>query len=298
MVVLAIGKFESIHRGHRALLGETVRRAKESGLASAVMVFEPHPFTVLGHSDYKPLFTQAERLYLFEECELEHVFTCPFDAEFAALSPAAFCKKLFCEYDAREIIVGEDYRFGQNREGTVETLRNEAAKYGAGVFVFRVMEANGQGISTSLIRKLLAGNRLPEAAQLLGFPFFAIGTTEKGRQLGRTLGFPTLNFYPDDKKFLPADGVYATRTFIRGVGLDSITNIGLRPTVSEPTGLAKKRSVETHILNMPLDFDLYGEFIKVEFLQFIRTERHFDSLDVLKNQIQEDILQILRNFSS
>ena len=292
-VVLAIGKFESIHRGHRALIKETVRRAKQHGLASAVMVFEPHPITVLGDSNYKPLFTGLERVHLLNECGLDYIFSCPFDTDFARLSPAAFCEKLFFEYHAREIVVGEGYRFGHKRAGTVETLRDEASKYNGNVHVLEVMEDFGTIISTSLIRSLLITNRLPEALELLGFPFFAMGTTAKGRQLGRTLGFPTLNLYPDDDKFLLADGVYITRTYIKGEELPSITNIGLRPTVNAPE--AKRRSVETFILNLPDKFssdELYNIQIKVEFLDFIRPERRFDSLDDLKAQIQLDIKSI------
>jgi len=294
-VVLAIGKFESIHRGHRALIEETIRRAKQRGLASAVMVFEPHPITVLGDSNYKPLFTGPERVCLLDEYGLDYIFPCPFNADFATLSPAAFCEKLFCEYHAREIIVGEDYRFGHNRVGTVETLRAEASKYNGDVHVIEVMEDSGAVISTSLIRNLLSANRLPEARKLLGFPFFVMGVTAKGRQLGRTLGFPTLNIYPDDDKFLLADGVYATRTYIQGEELQSITNIGLRPTVNAPDSAVKIRSVETFVFDLPekfLDKELYSLQIKVEFLNFIRPERRFDSLDDLKAQIQLDIKSI------
>jgi len=287
--ILAVGKFESIHIGHRALLRSTVHRAQEKGLKSAAMVFMPHPITVLGDSNYKPMFTETEREFLFTECGLDGVVVCQFDKDFAALSPGDFCKKLFCEYNAREIVVGENYRFGRNREGTVETLRNEALKYGGEVFVFCLREnSDGAAVSTSLIRNLIAESRLPEAEQLLGFPFFAMGISKKGRQLGRILGFPTINIYPDEKKFLPQDGVYSTKIVIQGEVLRGITNIGLRPTVN--SGM-ERRSIETHILNMPGHFkkELYDEEVKVEFKKFIRPEQRFDSLDELKMQIAIDI---------
>jgi len=288
-MILAVGKFEGIHRGHRALLEEVVLRAKQKGLTSAVMVFEPHPITVLDDSNYKPLFTELERTHLLDECGLDYLFVCPFDENFAALSPSDFCEKLFVELNVREIVVGEDYRFGHKRKGTLDFMRDEASKYGSDVHVFRLMEdPRGGAISTSLIRTLLSANRLSEARELLGFPFFMMGTTAKGRQLGRTLGFPTLNIYPDDNKFLLADGVYATQVHIKGKCLQSITNIGLRPTVNASE---IKRSVETHVLDMLGDDfkELYNEPIKVEFLSFIRPERRFDSLDDLKKQIQLDI---------
>ncbi|MCL2839659.1 MAG: riboflavin biosynthesis protein RibF [Defluviitaleaceae bacterium] len=290
-VVLAIGKFESIHQGHKALLVETVRHAKEKKLTPAAMVFEPHPSKVLGNTHYKPLFTEAERTYLITKCGVDKILTCHFDKAFSKLSPIAFCKKIFNEYKAREIIVGENYRFGFKREGTVETLQYEASKFGAKVSVVKMAKnIDNLPISTSIIRSLLVENRLPEANAMLGFPFFTMGITEKGRQLGRTLGFPTLNIYPDENKFLPADGVYSTRVTLDGEAMQSITNIGFRPTVNASHAMVH-RSVETHILNSVGHFkeETYHRPIKVEFLKFIRSEKRFDTLDELKQQILQDI---------
>jgi len=271
-VVLAVGKFESIHRGHRTLIDEVVRRANSKGLASAVMVFEPHPITVLSDLSYRPLFSESERIHLFNESRLDYLFICPFNDAFAALSPEAFCNMLFHELNVHEVVVGEGYRFGHKREGTVDFMRGEALKHGRIVHVLQTVSDSADGgthplvISTSLIRRLLSENRLPEAQQLLGFPFFIMGTDTKNRQHDRTVDFPTLNIYPDDKKFLPSDGAYVSQTYIRGgTAMPSITNICLRPTAFD--ALQDVRSVETHVLNMPaLHDELYAAPIKVELL--------------------------------
>jgi len=282
--VLAIGKFESIHLGHRALINEATRLARQNGLDSAIMVLSPHPYTVLVDANYKPLFTEDERAYLLVNFGLDHVFVQPFDKGFAEIAPQDFCRKIFLDFRARVVVVGEGYSFGRNRAGDIALLRQEAKAFGAEVRVVPHCTAADEAISTSQIRNLLLANKLPEAEQLLGFPFFAMGTTRQGRQLARTLGCPTLNLYPHPSKFLPADGVYATLTYIDDIPHSGLTNIGLRPTVSQDN----TRSVETHLLNVKMP-ELYGTRIKIEFLHFIRPEKKFASIDELKAQIKLDI---------
>ena len=285
--VLAIGKFECIHRGHRALLGEVVRLAQSNPLlASAMLVFEPHPARVLFDPGYKPLFTGPEREFLAGRLGLDYLLEYPFDRAFAAMSPAYFCRLLFEEMQVRILVVGEGYRFGHNREGTVATLEQAARERNAKIHIVSPA-AHGLApakISTSTIRALLAANQLPEAESLLGYPFFVQGTVTPGRQLGRTIGFPTLNLYPPEGKFLPGNGVYATRTILEGQSYKSITNIGTRPTVAESSQI----SVETHLIGYT-GGELYGKEVHVDFLRFIRPERKFESLEALKAQIMEDL---------
>ena len=282
--VLAIGKFEGIHLGHHALLAEVVRQAKSMGLFSAALVFEPHPYIYFNDAMYKPMFTNKERDELLTNIGVEHIFYCQFDSSFAALSPQDFCKKIFLEYNAKHVIVGENYRFGKNRSGDTLLLQSEALKYDASVQTVSLE----QQISTSNIRKFIMECNIGEAARQLGFPFFITGIVTQGKQLGRTIGFPTLNVYPSDEKFLPPDGVYATNTIINGKNFRGITNIGLRPTVKSDTTV---RSVETYLTDYS-GADLYGEYIKVELLDFIRPELKFNSLDELKIQIAEDVSKI------
>ena len=294
--VVTIGKFEGIHLGHRALLTEVVRQAKQLGIASAAMIFEPHPYIFFNDAQYKPLFTKEERSYLLENTGLDYIFYCPFDKNLATLSPEGFCKMLFDKHSAKLVIVGENFRFGKNRVGNAALLQVEAAKYNAKVQavatcrgdILSPEDTTQPIISTSGIRKHFAENDLTEASRQLGFPFFIMGEIAKGKQLGRTIGFPTLNIYPPDEKFLPPDGVYATQTTINSAKYRGVTNIGLRPTVDSDS---KIRSIETHLLDYTGP-ELYGQHVKTELLEFIRPECRFNSLGELKAQIAKDVLQV------
>ncbi|MCL2361911.1 MAG: riboflavin biosynthesis protein RibF [Defluviitaleaceae bacterium] len=282
--VLAVGKFESIHLGHQALVSEMMKLASAHGLTTALIVFEPHPYQVLVDPEYKPLFTRVEREYLVAELGVDYLLEYPFDVDFAALSPEEFCRKIREELQGRIVVVGKGYRFGCGREGTADTLRQ------AGIQVREIPHiGEGRKTSTSTIRALLSENNLSQAEGLLGYPFFIMGKVTPGRKLGRTIGIPTVNIYPHEDKFLPTDGVYATRTFFDGVSYKGITNIGVRPTVE---GADAPRSVETYLLDY-CGGDLYGKDIRTEFLCFIRPERRFENLEALKAQIHEDCKAIL-----
>lgn len=287
--VLTIGKFEAIHLGHQALLEEVIQRSKLAKMDSLAVLFEPHPYTFLSDPNYKPIFTLSERYDLLLDFGIDLIWTFCFDSDFSAMKAPEFCRKLF-SLNAREIVIGENFRFGNGREGTAQTLREEAAARGVKVHIVGNV-GNGEIISTSQIRKMLSANELSEAAKLLGFPFFIMGEVKKGQQIGRVLGFPTLNLYPPEDKFLLENGVYKTQTIIDGfdgVKFAGITNIGLRPTLSNPTNT--KLCVETHIPSLvSKPNELYGRQLKVEFLRFLRPERKFDTVEELQSQISRDV---------
>jgi len=297
---LTIGKFEGIHLGHRTLLSQITEQAKTYGLTPAVMVFEPHPYIFFGKNPYAPLYTPAERDIILHNLGIDTIIHCQFNDDFAALSPNDFCKKVFTELHANIVIVGENFCFGKGRAGDVVFLQQEAKKYAATVQIVQTCSPadsicvddnlSHNAISTSSIRKMLDVCKIKEANQMLGSPFFVSGIVEMGKQLGRTIGFPTLNIYAGQAtKYLPPNGVYATQTTIRGTDIyPSITNIGIRPTVNDSPTLP---SIETFLLNYN-GTDLYGEHVKVELLDFIRAERHFASLHELKAQIDRDISAI------
>ena len=310
--VLAIGKFESIHLGHRALIAEMLRAAVCENLPAALLVFTPHPYRVLFDPGYKPLLTDRERQHIVGNLGVDYLLEYPFTPEFAAMPPECFCQKIFNELRAQVVVVGQGYRFGYNRTGTVDTLRQLAQPAGAQIHVVPLHAKASQDThktSTSAIRSLLTEGKLAEAEALLGYPFFIMGHVTPGRQLGRTIGFPTINLYPPEDKFLPENGVYATRTTLGGQTYKSITNIGLNPTVTgENSGLPvetdtmhtvhqiclnnAQKAAETHIFGY--SGDAYGMSAKVEFLRFIRPEQRFDSLDALKAQIDNDC-RVLKN---
>jgi riboflavin kinase/FMN adenylyltransferase len=272
-------------------------------MPTVVMVFEPHPATVTTNKEYRPIFTRSEWNHLYNwinvpsannslnNINVDYILVQEFDRDFAKMSPTEFAEMLFSK--AGIIVVGEGYRFGHEREGTIELLQKVAEKRNCKVIVERKIK-NSLGdsdefVSTSLIRKSLEENNMQLVWHLLGFPYFIMGIVTKGKQIGRELGFPTLNLYPPDKKLLPPNGVYLTNTSIADAPhLDSITNVGVHPTL----GNSEEHSVETFILNFPKDrypVNLYGTSIKVDFIDFIRPEIKFNSLAELKQQIQEDI---------
>jgi len=288
--VVTIGKFEAIHLGHQALLRKVASHAKAAGIPSIVIKFEPHPLRFLCDPNYKPIFTDAERHELIRAFDIDYIITYDFDAEFAAMSAENFCREIFEGCLPREIIVGENYRFGKNRTGTIETLRTAAKAHGTVLNVIKtvsnIQSEGANAISTSRIREFLDAGEFAEAENLLGFPFFVSGEVAHGRKLGRTLGFPTLNLYPAAEKFLPTNGVYETRTHIQGQLLPSLTNIGVRPTVSAEAQI----SAETHIPALISTPDeMYGKHIKVEFVRFIRPERKFSNTQELQEQIAKDL---------
>ena len=287
-MILTIGKFESIHLGHQKLIQGVIRQAKQSNYTSAIMIFDPHPHSVF-NSNYAPLFTMDERVNLLEKTGIDKIIIQSFDQTFATQPPEEFCRHIFAELGAKVVIVGEGYRFGHKRTGTVALMQEQAKIHNAEVQIIPHYQSGDKKISTSYIREILSNPE--EAKQLLGFPYFVMGKTQKGRQLGRTLGFPTLNLYPNTQaKFLPPNGVYVTTTYIKNTPYPSITNIGTRPTVSNSTAI----SVETHLLNASLD-EMYEQDIKVEFLKFLRPEKKFESLEALKAQLSLDIIGGTKN---
>jgi len=281
--VLAMGKFECIHLGHQALINKMKDLAYKHSLATALVMFEPHPYKVLVDLEYKPLFTREERAYLTSRIDIDYVLEYPFDEAFAALSPKSFCRKIRDDLQAQIVVVGEGYRFGNKRTGTTSTIRQE------GIQVYEIPhvgDINNNKNSTSTIRMLLSKNDLLKAKNLLGYPFFIMGTVTPGQQLGRTIGIPTINIYPTEDKFLPKDGVYATHTHIDGNIYKGVTNIGIRPTVDK---IDAKRSVETFLFDYP-GGDLYGKHCRTQVLAFIRPEQRFDSLNALQAQIKKDCI--------
>jgi len=270
-----MGKFESIHAGHRALIAEMIKLARP-GIATALVVFEPHPYRVLSDPGYRPLFTRHEREHLVRGLGVDYLLEYHFDHSFAEMPPEDFCRKLCEELRAKTIVVGEGYRFGHKRAGTVDTLRQAAGRYHAQVHVtghHRVQqsgcdtgESGADKTSTSAIRALLSASRLPEAEALLGNPFFVTGEAMPGRQLGFTADFPTIYICVPEEKYLPPDGVYATRATIDGYSCNGVTSIDLRRADKKP---GAPRVVETHLQGFT-GGDLYGKQVCVDFLRLIK----------------------------
>ncbi|MEZ4393737.1 MAG: bifunctional riboflavin kinase/FAD synthetase [Polyangiales bacterium] len=281
---LAIGNFDGVHRGHKHLLGMVREAAGRLGGDAVALTFEPHPTRVLAPERARPILTGLDRkLELLAAEGLDAAVVLRFDQGFAAQSPEEFVSSVIASLDAREVFVGEDFRFGHARAGDGAALIRLGEVYGfTARVVAQVADAGGETVSSSRVRERLAEGDLAGARRMLDRDFDLDGVVIPGQRRGRTLGFPTANLATPCEA-LPKDGVYAVRARVLG-GDDrdhpAVMNLGVRPTV------AAGRSVEVHLLDG--DHDLYGRTLRVTFVARIRDERRFDGLDALVAQIRRD----------
>lgn len=273
-VCLSVGKFDGLHLGHRRLI-ETMR---ESGL--------PCMLLSVSHTDGHSIFTEKESRILAASLGVERYETWPLNEENRRMTPEAFVRDvLIGQYHASRIVVGEDFRFGHDRSGDAGAMKRIAEQCGVTCSICPMVYSENEPVSSSRIRSLITEGNMGEAAKLLGGPYFIDGTVAKGRQIGRTIGFPTVNLLPSCDKLFPPFGVYRTETTVRGNTYRSVTNVGDNPTVADEA--ERTVTIETHIL----DFadDLYGEPIRVSFSERMRGQVKFGSLEELKNQLAEDV---------
>lgn len=286
---VVIGNFDGVHRGHVAALAQMTALARERGLATTVLTFDPHPALVLGKATPERLTTLERRIELFGEHEVERVVVATFSLDFAATSPEAFAERfLFGELGAEVVVVGADFRFGRARKGDFATLDALARASGHRAFATVLTTDDEGAISSTRIRRALGEGRVEHAAALLGRPHAFTGTVEHGQKRGRTIGFPTANLARIDE-MCPANGVYAVSVDVASQGGEfrrlghGVMNIGTRPTVS---GGASTRHVEVHAFDV--DQDLYGMRVRTHVHARVREERKFPSFDELRAQIERD----------
>ncbi|MEP7308222.1 MAG: bifunctional riboflavin kinase/FAD synthetase [Acidobacteriota bacterium] len=281
--VLALGNFDGLHRGHRKILDRVSRVAGEHGATAVVMTFDPHPPRVVRPDKAPPLLmTKAQKLQAFAETGLGGAAIVRFTADLSRWDPEMFVRMVLVDWlRVSEVWVGANFLFGHDRTGNFSLLRGLGARYGFRAEKIDPVRYKDFVVSSTRIRRLLGDGRVDEAGALLGHQYSIEGQVVRGDQRGRTLGFPTANVCTQNE-LLPPHGVYATTITMEGIIRASVTNVGVRPTVdgSGPT------SVETHIFD--LDRDLYGATVRVGFVQRLRDERRFESLDQLKAQIAVD----------
>lgn len=284
---LAIGNFDGMHLGHQALLSKLVETAKSLDLTPAVMTFEPHPREFFApESAPARLCSLREKLEYFADSGVQRTYVCRFNRRFAKVSAEEFMQEILRKsLNAQAILVGEDFRFGAMRAGSIIDFKREGFNL---VSLPQVNLPNQQEVlervSSTRVRAALAAGRLGEAAQLLNRPYSISGKVIHGAKRGRQLGFPTANIHMRHER--PAlTGVYAVKLD----GLPSVANLGVRPTIAG----VPKLSLEVHVLDF--DGDLYDRHVHVEFLHKIRDEMKFDGLDALKAQIAKDAL-VARKF--
>lgn len=283
---LAIGVFDGIHLGHQEVVRRATDAAARDGGQAAVLPFEPNPIRVIApHAELPPrLGTLGQtRSWLAALPGSPSLLPLRFDENLAQLSPDEFLDAL-TRADIRTVAVGEDWRFGHNRAGDAEFLKQHAATHGYHVEVVGEVDLGNARVSSTRIRNAIRDGRMAEAEQLLGRPHAVRGTVIEGRKLGRTIGFPTANIEPSGA-CLPPDGVWAVHFGIAGNPIDhpGVANLGMRPTVS-----GQDRLLEVH--GFDFSENLYGARVDVVFREFIRPEKKFDSLDALRAQIASDAL--------
>lgn len=281
--VLALGFFDGVHLGHGALLRRTRALADEKHLTAAALTFDTHPDTLVRGEKIALLNTSAERTQLMQELYgIDEVRTLHFDRKTMQQPWQDFVRDTLRDtYNAVYVVCGEDFRFGARGEGNAEKLHSECEKLGIGCDCIAQVKLEGETVSSTYIRTLLENGEMKKAVRFLGHPHLLSGTVISGQKLGRTLGIPTANFEIADGILTPKFGVYAADALLDSGRYRAVVNIGTRPTVH-----GKTVTVEPWILDF--DGDLYGKTIQLELLDFLRSERKFDSLEELKNEILRD----------
>ncbi|RME63573.1 MAG: bifunctional riboflavin kinase/FAD synthetase [Nitrospirae bacterium] len=282
--VVTIGNFDGVHLGHQKILSTVQEKARKEGLPSVVLTFDPHPVKVL-YPDraLKLLMPLDERLRLIETLGIDIAVVINFSREFAKTPAEEFVRDILVnKLNARHVVVGSGYRFGKAKTGDTSRLRRLGKKYGFGLTVVRPVRRFGHVVSSSNIRQLLGWGRVCDAFQMLGRPFYIEGKVVKGcGRGGPLLGVPTANI-KTPYEMVPKEGVYAVKVLLRGRLYDGVANIGRNPTFQ-----LQRPSYEVHILDF--DKDILNEKIKVFFIDRLRAERRFPSVEALKEQIHRDI---------
>jgi riboflavin kinase / FMN adenylyltransferase len=284
--VLALGNFDGMHRGHLKIVERVRRVAEERGATAVAMTFDPHPSAIVRPDKAPPLLMlPAQKLEAMSRAGMHGVAILRFTPELARWDPETFVRSVLVEWlHVAEVWVGANFLFGHERAGTFSVLRSLGARYGFRAEKIDPVRYKEFVVSSTRIRRLVSEGRVDEAGALLGHHYAIEGVVVQGRQRGRGLGFPTANVCAENE-LLPPRGVYATTAMLDGVAYPSMTNIGTRPTFESGEALA----VETHI--MGFDRDLYGARLRLGFVQRLRDERKFDSVDALKAQIDADRTQ-------
>ncbi len=280
--VVALGNFDGVHIGHSALI-EKLLSYKE--YKKIIFSFYPHPKTVIAKTKFRTLFTEQEKYDVIKKVGANVFIEYPVDKTLLNMTGQQFIEKILYEkLNCKVVIVGENFKFGKNKAYDVIKLEKTCNQYGIDVVkVKHVMLTETEKVSSTKIRELLLTKEIETVNKLLGKPYFVLSEVVKGKQLGKTIGFPTINFKPNNDKLLPPRGVYLTETIIKGEKYKSITNVGVNPTVED----REEKIIETHILNF--NKDLYGQKIKVNFLKWLRDEKKFNSLEELKTQLEKDM---------
>lgn len=286
--VVALGFFDGVHIAHQKIIQSAVDFANDAGLTPVALTFDKSPVEILTDLPPRYITNNEEKTQLIEKLGAETEFLAA-DKELLSMTPEEFVRDiLISKLGTRHAVCGYNYRFGKNGSGDTATLIALGEKYGFSVCVCDKVSAFGEDVSSSRIRELIADGNISLANKLLGHNFSVKGMVTEGKHLGQKLGFPTANVFFPENSATPLCGVYQTMVTVNDNKFPAITNVGINPTV----GGEKMRS-ETYIPDF--SEDIYGEEIKIEFIDFIRKETKFESVELLKKQINKDVQEILNN---
>lgn len=284
---IAIGVFDGVHRGHAAIFSKVKERASEMEGESAIVTFWPHPRIVFGKNidELRFLTSLDEKISLIRQSGIDHLFVIPFTKDFAQLSPCRFVKMYLVDrVGIRHLVFGFDHHFGYKREGNYENLKSCAELYSFSIEQLEPVMDKSLSISSTIIRNALKQGDVKLANRLLSYHYSLEGAIVGGNRIGRGIGFPTANIDISDKnKLIPADGVYAVKVTVEEIDFMGMMNIGFKPTVNSVRG---DKSMEVHIIDF--DGDIYSKNVRISFIERIREERHFGSVDKLKEQLITD----------
>lgn len=287
--IITIGNFDGVHLGHQRILQFLVKEAKKNDLFSLVLTFSPHPEKILGKSKIRMIQTLDQRLEAIKRFGIQFALVTPFNTQLSNLSSRDFIKKILIRtLKAKEVVAGENFHFGKNREGDVSTLCTLGARFGLRVHEIPSVSINGRIVSSSLIRSLLLEGKIEEANTLLGKSYEIKGKVKKGKARGKTLGFPTANI-ESENEIIPL-GVFISEVQINSKTYPSITNAGYRPTFGKDV-----MEVESYIINF--NKNLYGKEITISLIKKIRDEIKFKKSEDLSSQLAKDLEQAKKYFS-
>lgn len=292
--IVTIGTFDGVHIGHKKILEKVIQNSVLEDCESVVLTFFPHPRMVLqADSDIKLLNTVDEKIILLEKAGIDNVIIHPFSQEFSRLTAEEFVKTILVDkLNVQKIIIGHDHRFGRNRTANIDDLIQFGEKYDFDVEQISAQEINEIAISSTKIRNAIIDGAIALAKNYLGYNYFFSGTVASGKQLGRTIGFPTANIEIDETyKLIPKNGVYIVKSYYNNKDIFGMMNIGNRPTVN-----GDNQTIEVNFFDF--DENIYGQKLTITLLNRIRDEQKFASVDDLKMQLNEDkatSLQFIQN---
>ncbi len=282
--VVTIGTFDGVHIGHKKIIERLIDTAKNNNLESVILTFFPHPRLVLQKDiDIKLINTIDERMQILEKTGLDSIVIHPFTQEFSRLSARDYVQHMLVEkLRVKHVIIGYDHRFGRNRNSNIVDLTKFGTEFDFTVAEISKQDIDDVAVSSTKIRKALLEGDIVKANAFLGYNFMLTGKIVKGKQLGRTLGYPTANLYiPENYKLIPKKGVYVIKSFIDNKTYFGMMNIGNKPTVN-----GTHQTIEAHFFDVT--FNLYNKKVQIEMLQRIRDEKKFNTIEDLKNAMQDD----------